>query len=257
MYSRNRNQFHNARSVYYGGNTSRSRSGMPVARPPMEKNIDGHNVSEAPEQDMHTDDIQQQNSNEQNVRHVPNRRPDKPNEANRTGFPDMPDMPPPPPYYHGTMYQKPESETAPKIKSEERPPCGEHARDYVPQMPGTPIPDLIGQNRNNTEVPNRVLPVRRTRQSPLRQTRNPEDQNHATTSRELHSAHHTIASENPHDKPVNEHSSGFLANLADELKKLGHKFSAEELLLWALIILLIGQNGDELTILALLWLLFA
>ena len=183
----------------------------------------------------------------------------------------------PPPNYHGTAFSEERNEVAPTanrlsdrnaVPVQETPApapsCGENAGSNIPQSPAQPIPD-IRQNKR-PDVPRRIRQNTPTRQSPLRLF-----QHSAQTAPESGSAGTARAERldvpNRPDVPdggctcvpcrPGPPERGYLSDIPDLLRRMGTKLSSDELLLWGMIILLLGQGGDEWVILALLWLLFA
>ena len=192
----------------------------------------------------------------------------------------------PPPNYHGTAFSEERSESAPTAnRPSDRnavpvqetpapaPSCGENARSNIPQSPAQPIPDIRQNER--PDVPRRIRQNTPTRQSPLRLFQHsaqpaPESGSTGTARAERPDAPNRpdapdgsctcvpCRPEPPEDSGCRiPPERGCLSDIPDLLRRMGTKLSSDELLLWGMIILLLGQGGDEWVILALLWLLFA
>lgn len=176
-------------------------------------------------------------------------RQSPPAEPAGTPFSDT-SMPPPPPFYSGTMYQGAENQNAENGKinapepkgNKERTTCGEHARDDIPQRIGQEIPELNPQPEfaQREEVPVRIRTVRQTNQRSLRDYGEREPRPAAPGNDRRETDGRTL-----------------LDSLQQQLSALGKRLSGEELLLIALIVMLLNSGADDLTILALVWLLAA
>lgn len=176
-------------------------------------------------------------------------RQSPPAEPAGTPFSDA-SMPPPPPFYSGTMYQAAGNQNVENGKinapepeeNKDRATCGEHARDDIPQRIGQEIPELNPQtgSAEREEVPVRIRTVRQTNQRSLRDygERVPRPAALGNDRRETD-------------------GRTLLDSLQQQLSALGKRLSGEELLLIALIVMLLNSGADDLTILALAWLLAA